>query len=111
MERGTSDFDAWLQTVADAARGLPLTPALDAVSRVAHKSFGARIWFAKIEGRRWSYIAGRASDEPSEFKVSRMPLADDVGLVSDKWGQMPEPARPRLVVFLRGLISAERRSS
>ena len=104
MEHETSDFDRWLRTFEEIVRGLQLVPALDNIAWLADEAFGARLWFAPILGRRWSYIAGMYGDDPSEFEMARVPLGRDIGLVSDTWGTLSEHERDRFIAYIRQLI-------
>lgn len=104
MGQEISGFDNWLQSLEVSTRGLQLLPALNVVAGLAGDAFGARLWFAEILGRRWSYVAGKAGEQPLEHEMCRIPLEGNIGLVSDCWGALPEGDRRKLVAFLNGLI-------
>lgn len=107
MAKETSDFDQWLERVRASTDALPLVPVLDRIAELAHEAFGARIWFAEILGRRWSHIAGRAGDGPSESETCWTTLTADIGLVWDTWGSLSQvDDRAELIAYLRRLISS-----
>jgi len=106
MEREISGFNGWLRTVEAVTREVPLVSALDAVSRLAHEAFGARLWFVEILGRRWSHVAGEGGAEPSHTPVARIPLHKGFGLVSDTWGTVRDHERARLIAFLKKLVTS-----
>ena len=108
MGREISDFDTWLQDIGGDTRGLPLAPALGSIARSARDDFGARLWFVEILGRRWSYIAGEVGDEPSQSETFCIPLDEKVSLVSDRWGDLSDVDRGRLISFVRKLVSSRR---
>jgi len=106
MEQEISGFDKWLQSAEVTTRGLQLVPTLNSVAGLAGKTFGARLHFAEILGRRWSYIAGEIGEQPLEHEVYRIPLEGRIGLVSDGWGAISESDRGKLVAFLNRLITS-----
>lgn len=105
-EQGTPTFDAWLRTVGKATEGLQRAQALSVVARFAVESFRARLWFVEILGRRRSYFAGCRSQTPVGVPIERIPLSNDVRLLSDDWGSLSGEDRARLIVFLRKLASS-----
>jgi len=107
MERETSGFDGWLQTLEAVTREVPLVSALDAVSRLTREAFGARLWFVEILGRRWSYVAGEGGAEPIQSPVARIPLGGGFGLVSDTWGTVSDDERAKLIGFLKTVLTRE----
>jgi len=83
----TSTFDGWLRGLEEATRGRELARALDIVAQRAAEAFDARLWFVRILGRRWSYVAGYRSQTPTGSPMERIHLGDgDFGLVSDLLG-------------------------
>ena len=105
MEQGTCGFETWLQDATRQTREPGLDVAFDVVARLAADAFGARLWFVEVFGKRWSYIAGSAPDEPPRSELSQVPLGAGLALVSDGWGRLPAPHRDRLVAFLRQLVA------
>jgi hypothetical protein len=105
MERETSCFDSWLESLETTVRDLELIPALGTVSELALERYGARFWFSQMFGRRWSYIAGAVGDYPAPSSICRIPLTKNIGLVSDTWGTLAEGDRNKLVTFLERLIT------
>ena len=109
MEQETSTFDDWIGTIEEATRGLELGQALDVVAQRAMEAFGARLWFVRILGRRWSYIAGHRSQTPASAPIARIPLGDgNFGLVSEGWGGLSIEERRRLIAFLGEMVAQER---
>jgi hypothetical protein len=104
MESGTSIFKVWLESLAYAVAGRDLHVALDVVSTQAEQAFGTRIWFARILGRRWSYIAGLKSERPTWSETHKVPLADGIGLVAEGWGELSLQEQERLKAFLDRLV-------
>ncbi len=108
MESGTSIFEGWLETVGRMAAGRELPVMLDILSSQVEQAFGARIWFARILGRRWSYVAGLRSQRPTWSEAEKIPLADGIGLVAESWGELSMPEQERLREFLGELLGADR---
>ena len=107
MEQETSTFDRWIKTIEETTRGLELVRALDVVAQLAAKAFGARLWFVKILGRRWSYVAGYRSQTPGGSSVERILLSDgNFGLVSESWGALSSEERRRLIAFLGEIVAS-----
>ena len=105
----TSTFDNWLKALEEATHGPELVRALDVVAQLAAESFGARLWFVRILGRRWSYIAGYRSQTPAAPPMERIPLGDgDFGLVSEGWGTLSSDERRRLITFLGEMVALGR---
>ena len=60
---------------------------LDGLGRAASGRYEARIWFARIRRRRWSYIAGSQVARPHNSSPERIRLNGNLGLVADhRWG-------------------------
>jgi hypothetical protein len=108
MESGTSTFNDWLESLDHAAAGRDLHVALDIISSQAEQAFRARIWFAQMLGRRWSYIAGLRSERPAWSETAKIPLADGIGLVAESWGELSVLERDRLRDFLDRLVVFKR---
>ena len=108
MEQEISDFDRWLQSIEASARGLNCVAAYSVISRLVNEAFGAHLWFAEILGRRWSYLAGKVDETPLADKMCRIPLDENIGLVSDCWGTLSEGQREKLVGFLSKFASGQR---
>ena len=105
----TSTFDAWLRGLQEATHGLQLVRALDLVAQLAAEAFGARLWFVRILGRRWSYLAGYRSQTPTASPIERICLGDgDFGLVSEDWGRLSNEQRQRLITFLGEMVARAR---
>ena len=105
----TSTFDNWLKALEGATRGPELVRALDVVAQLAAEAFGARLWFVKILGRRWSYVAGCRSQAPAGSPMERIPLGDgNFGLVSEDWGRLSSEERRRLIAFLGEMVAPGR---
>lgn len=104
MESGISTFDGWLESVGRMAAGRDLHAALEVISSQARQAFGARIWFAQVLGRRWSYIAGLRSQRPACYEAQKVPLAAGVGLVAESWSKLPLEQQARLRAFLERLV-------
>ena len=105
MVRETSGSDDWLESLVTAAHGRELKEALDAVSCHIERALGARVWFVKMLGRRWSFFAGTMNPEPSSSRIERIKLNDEFGLVSDNWEVLSGPRGTDLVMFLKWLVS------
>lgn len=108
MESGTSISDGWLESLGHTAAGRDLHVALDIISSLAGEAFGARIWFAQILGRRWSYMAGLRSERPAGSEAAKIPLADGIGLVAESWGELSLQDQDRLRAFLERLVGSRR---
>jgi len=106
MESGTSIFKAWLESLEYAVDSRDLRVALDVVSTQAERAFGTRIWFARILGRRWSYIAGLRSERPTRGETRKIPLTDGIGLVAESWGDLSLQERDRLKDYLARLVGS-----
>ena len=106
MASGTSIFDGWLESLGQATAGRDLSVALDVVSSQAAGAFGARLWFAQILGRRWSYIAGLKSERPSRRGATQIRLSAGIGLVAESWGELSPGEQERLRVFLDRLVTS-----
>ncbi len=101
----TCDGD-WLDAVAARAGAREPARALGAVAAHLAEAHGARVWFAEILGRRWSYLAGHRAELPSATPVERIPLGGSVGLVAASWGRLAPGQVARLLAWLRGLVAA-----
>ena len=109
MAPETPTFSNWLKALEEATRGSELAQALEVVAQLAARAFGARLWFVKILGQRWSYVAGCRSQTPVGFHMERIPLGDgDFGLVSEGWGRLPREKRRRLIAFLGEMVAPGR---
>ena len=104
MVSGTSIFEAWLDSLACAVAGRDFHVALDVVSAQAEQAFGARIWFAKIMGRRWSYVAGLRSEQPAWSETRKIPLSNGIGLVVEGWGELSPQEQDRLMALFDRLV-------
>lgn len=104
MENAISGFEAWLRFVGRCTVGRGLVESLGTVSTLVERAFGVRIWFVKISGKRWSYIAGARGEQPSQSEVFRAPLSKEIGLVCDSWGYLSRSEQERLVTFLEHLV-------
>ncbi|MCK4374016.1 MAG: hypothetical protein KAX19_01770 [Candidatus Brocadiae bacterium] len=109
MVHETSTFDSWIRNVEQSTDGTELVQALDVIATDAAETYGARLWFAEVLGRRWSYIGGYRSEAPTELAVKRISLGADIGLVADDWGAFSSCECTRLLGFLRDLVSLKRR--
>jgi hypothetical protein len=89
-------------------RGMDLVPALGAVAQAVHDAFRVQVCFVQILQRRWSFLVGRASDEPLPSQPTRIPLAGGIGLVCTDWGTLSAADRDRFVTFLNDLIAMGR---
>ena len=98
-----SDFDIWVEKLHTQTRDLALTEALGVVAQIARTTYGLRLWFVEILGRRWSYIAGEHGTEPTASSVVPVYLNDRMAVLSDNWGCLPEKAQAGLVAFLKNL--------
>jgi hypothetical protein len=99
-----SDFDIWLEKLDARTRDLGFTETLGLVAQIAHKTYGIRLWFAEILGRRWSYIAGEHGSEPTASSVISFHLNERIAVLSDTWRRLPKKAQARLIAFLRDLV-------
>ena len=106
MGPGTSGSEDWLRALKASAGPGELVSVLEAVSSHLEERFHARIWFAKVWGPRWSYIAGQTPNASERAAPSRIRLARDIGLVTDTWGSLPPKYRSALLAFLRSLVEA-----
>ena len=109
MVHETSTFDSWIRNVEQSTHGTELVQALDIIARDAAETYGARLWFAEILGRRWSYMGGYRSEAPTELPAKRISLGADIGLIADDWGTFSSCECARLLGFLRHLVALERR--
>jgi hypothetical protein len=106
MGSATSHFDLWLQHAQERAGELELRNALGEVARLASEAHGARLWFAEVLGRRWSYIVGERPEQPA-VSVQRVPLGRGIGVVSDTWGSLSGDEVARLIDFLGRLVATK----
>ncbi|MDD5723162.1 MAG: hypothetical protein PHY29_05410 [Syntrophales bacterium] len=77
---------------------------LDQMAQRIQETYGVKVRFAEIMGRRWSYIAGRKEDGISLFPSRRIELTDRFGLVSDGWENILADEREAIVSSLRETI-------
>jgi hypothetical protein len=101
--KGISDFDIWLEKLHAQTRDLGFTEALGVVAQIARATYGVRLWFVEILGRRWSYIAGEHGNQPTTSSVIPFHLNERIAVLSDTWGCLPKRAQARLVAFLKNL--------
>jgi hypothetical protein len=79
------------------------------VAQIARATYGVRLWFVEILGRRWSYIAGEHGNQPTTSSVIPFHLNDRIAVLSDTWGCLPEEIQAGLVAFLRDLVRVKHR--
>ena len=99
-----SDFDNWLDNLNERTKDLGFTETLGAVAKIACETYGVRLWFVEILGRRRSYIAGEHGNEPTTSSVIPFHLEDHIAVLSDSWECLPKNAQARLVAFLRDVV-------
>ena len=105
----TPTFDSWLRGLEVATRGLEHVRALDVVAQLAAEAFGTRLWFVRILGQRWSYVAGYRSQAPVGSPMERIPFrGGNFGLVSENWGRLSSEKRLRLIAFLAEMVAPRR---
>lgn len=107
MESGTSTFEDWLQSLSRTTAGEDLLARLEVLASRAGERCGARFWFARVLGRRWSYIAGHRSERPGDAVTVRFSLGSGIGLVVESWGGLPPAERDRLKFFLESMVAAD----
>ncbi|MBN2494122.1 MAG: hypothetical protein JXR96_05995 [Deltaproteobacteria bacterium] len=106
MESGISGFDAWSRELGRGGAGRDLRAALERAAARAARDFGARMWFAEILGRRWSYIAGSMERAPAAVALERRALSERIGVVVEDWGRLAGEQRARALERLAGLCAA-----
>jgi hypothetical protein len=108
--KGISDFDIWLEKLRARTRDLGFTEAFGVVAEIARETYGMRLWFVEMLGRRRSYIAGEHGNEPTTSSVIPFHLDDRIAVLSDSWGFLPKNAQARLVAFLRDVVHLKHRN-
>jgi len=105
MEKGISIFDDWLMSINQRVRASrKLDDTLHIIATEAERFFGIRIWFARVMGRRWSYVAGTKSDQPSRNDRWKSGLDAGIGMTVESWGVLSSQQQERLKVFLNMLV-------
>ena len=104
IEEETTSFDAWLRFAGRCIVGRGLIESLNTMALLVKRAFDVCIWFAEIEKKGWSYLAGTGGKQPRPSDVFRTPLGKDLGMVCDTWGYLSPAEQNRLVVFLEHLV-------
>ena len=98
-----------MRAVEETTRELQRVRALDAAARLAEEAFGARLWFVRILGRRWSYVAGYRPQTPVGAHLDRIPLGNgNFGLVSEDWGALSSEECCRLIALFDEMVARGR---
>lgn len=103
MARETYAFEGWLRSLRTAIEGKETPEALEIIGQSLLERFGARVWFAEILGKRWSYITGCGGDFP--IPLEQIPLTPRFGLVIEAWGSLSPGEKECLLAFLQDLLS------
>jgi len=107
--RETRTSRGCLRALEEATGGVHGVEALAAVSQRLAETYGTRMWFVRILGHRWSYIAGCRPRTPALPPLERIPLAEsNVGMVVETWGKLSPDNRRRLMAFLAALATREK---
>lgn len=106
MESETSTSKDGLESLGHTA-GEDLLARLEIFTARAQERYGARFWFARVLGRRWSYLAGPRSERPGAEGTVRIPLGSGIGLVVESWGELPPGERVRLKTLAERLVAAD----
>jgi len=84
-----------------------LRSLLELISMFASRDFGARVWFAEVLGRRWSYTAGLKTDHPGMAGMDREMVRPGLGLVCNCWGSLSGGDRDAFLAAVRRLVATE----
>ena len=103
-----SGFEGRLADLAEQARDLNKTEAMDLSARWLQAAYAVRLWFAEVLGHRWSFVAGVPGDEPVTSELRQVRLGPQTGLVVQTWGSLSEPERRRVVGFLGGMLATKK---
>ncbi|MGQ9748057.1 MAG: hypothetical protein ACUVQZ_09935 [Candidatus Caldatribacteriaceae bacterium] len=100
MEKETYAFELWLQDLEKDFLKKNREEILEKITQEMSERFGARIWFAEILGKRWSYKAGVGQEFPAPALFTLI-LSPSWGMVAEGWEKIPEWERNILVRFLK----------
>ncbi|MEN3188123.1 MAG: hypothetical protein ABDK94_04975 [Atribacterota bacterium] len=106
MENETCEFEIWLRLVRESSSVGLSGNLLNQIAQEVEKRYGARIWFAEILGKRWSYRSGVRQDFPVS-PLNHIPITPCFGLVAEGWEMVPEMVRAALLSFLRDHLASE----
>ncbi|WP_438314766.1 hypothetical protein ACP6EK_07405 [Candidatus Caldatribacterium sp. SIUC1] len=109
MEKGTCAFEDWLGKIQEEAAKRNFLDALRTIAEKILERYGARIWFAEILGKRWSYITGCGGEDP--LPLRQIPLTPRFGLVVEKWECIPPLEGEAILTFLREFLAQTGTSS
>ena len=80
---------------------------LNEIAQELWQRYGARVFFAEILGKRWSYQAGVGHEFPTPL-LQRITITPRFGLVAEGWEKIPEEDRAVLFSFLKTYLTQER---
>ncbi|WP_017873580.1 hypothetical protein [Candidatus Caldatribacterium saccharofermentans] len=109
MEKGTFAFEDWLKEIQEEVAKRNLSDALRTIAEKILERYGARVWFAEILGKRWSYVTGCGGEDP--LPLRQIPLTPRFGLVAEKWECIPPSEGEAILAFLRELLAQTGTSS
>ncbi len=96
MGKETSIFDE----IGRQIQRKRLVEKLNCIAEFVKKKYDANIWFVKIFGKRWSYIAGKEGD--FSIPTEQVQLSGRIGLVSDSLEKIPH--REEFIAFLKQVV-------
>lgn len=84
------DFDSWLENLIRQLLGHGPDKQLQILADRLKQDYGARVWFVRILGKRWSHVAGDLPEGPVDGCIQQIPLAKNYGMVIQTKGNLRE---------------------
>lgn len=106
MENETCEFEIWIRSTQETCSPEMPDEVLNRIAQEVERRYGAKLWFAEILGKRWSYRAGVRQDFPVS-PLHHITLTPRFGMVAEGWEQIPEKDRFLLLSFLRDYLGRE----
>lgn len=106
MESETCEFEIWIRSIQEMCSLQMPDEVLNRIAQEIERRYGAKLWFAEILGKRWSYIAGVRQGSPAS-PLQYIILTSRLGMVAEGWEQIPEKDQIFLLSFLRDYLGRE----
>ncbi len=104
MAQQLFNYEYWLQNLMPRLEAFEIFPGLTLIAHELQQHFEARVWFADIYGRRWSYITGCQWDVHALNLPQRHNLGNRTGIVIATRGNLPDVVLRGLLEFLKGWL-------